>query len=99
VDGSSPISQMELALPEIIAAEPLERRLLKAQSAGKLTALTWEEQLQQALDKSIIKPDEMELLRNARLKSLEIIAVDEFESEALRLGQPAPVKASRTHAA
>jgi acyl-CoA dehydrogenase len=98
-DGSTVISQMELALPEVIAAEPLERRLLKAQRAGDLTAMTWDGQLQQAREKSIIDADEMELLRSARLKTLEIIAVDEFESDALRLGQVNPEKIRPSHAA
>ncbi|NND45954.1 MAG: acyl-CoA dehydrogenase [Xanthomonadales bacterium] len=99
-DGSTVISQMERALPDVIAAEPLERRLLKAQRAGELTAMTWETQLEQARDKSIIDEDEMKLLRRVRAQTLEIIAVDEFESEALRLGKPREADAVRpSHAA
>jgi len=99
-DGSTVISQMELALPEVIAAEPLERRLQKAQRSGDLTAITWEDQLQQAHEKSIINAEEMGLLQSARGMTLEIIAVDEFESEALCLGQTAkPEKVRSSHAA
>jgi acyl-CoA dehydrogenase len=94
-----PIGMMELALPKIIAAEPLERRLLKAQKAGQLDALTWEDQLLQAIDKSIIDEPEAEILKQARTMTLEIIAVDEFESDALRLGQHTESDIRPSHAA
>ena len=94
-----PICTMEQALPEIIATEPLERKLLKAQKAGQIKAMTWEAQLQQALDKSIISKEEAGLLRRSRELTLEIISVDEFESEALMLGQKEPGKFRPSHAA
>ena len=67
-------------------AEPLERRLLKARRAGRLDAITWEGRLEQALEKNLLKPNEAELLKKARTKTLEVIAVDEFEAEELRAG-------------
>lgn len=82
-----PVGLMEQALPEIIAAEPLERRILKAQRTGELSAIGWEEQITQAVEKSIISEADAQVLNNARRKTLEIIAVDEFESEVLRLGK------------
>jgi acyl-CoA dehydrogenase len=84
-----PIGLMESALPKVIAAEPLERKLLKAQRAGRLDAITWDEQLDQAVNQSIVTADEAESLREVREQVLEIIAVDEFESEVLQLGKPA----------
>jgi acyl-CoA dehydrogenase len=95
-DSTHPVGFMEQALPEVIAAEPLERRLLKAQRAGQLDAITWEEQLEQAISQSIVTAEEAESLKRVREKVLEIIAVDEFESEALQLGQPAqqPIRTS-----
>ena len=94
-----PIGMMEEALPEIIAAEPLERRLLKAQRAGQLTDVNWQEQLQQALELGLITDSESAILENARQKTLEIIAVDEFESEALRLGKAGVQHMRTSHAA
>ena len=88
-----PIGMMEKALPEIIAAEPLERKLLKAQKAGQLDALTWEGRLEQALTKSVVNAEEAKTLRHTRELTLEIIAVDEFESEALKLGRPSESEA------
>ncbi len=43
--ANDPIGLLELALPRVIATEPLERRLLKAQAAGELEALDPQTQL------------------------------------------------------
>jgi len=94
-----PVGVMESALPEIIAVEPLERRLYKAQKAGRLDAISWTDQLKQAMDRSIINASEAEALKQARKKMLDIIAVDEFESDALRLGQAHSDEIRSTHAA
>jgi len=94
-----PVGVMEEALPIIIAGEPLERRILKAQKAGQLDAVGWEARLQQALDRSIIDSSEAELLKQSREMTLEIIAVDDFESEALRLGQAESEVVRTSHAA
>jgi acyl-CoA dehydrogenase len=94
-----PIGIMEEALPHIIATEPLERKILKAQKDGQLNALNWEDQLQQALDKKIISNEEAAELRHSRKLTLEIIAVDEFESSALCLGEAASEEIKAPHAA
>jgi len=94
-----PVGVMESALPEIIAVEPLERRLYKAQKAGQLDAISWTDQLKQAMDKSIINASEAEALKQARKKVLDVIAVDEFESDALCLGQAQSEEIRSTHAA
>jgi acyl-CoA dehydrogenase len=98
-DTGHPIGMMEQALPQIIAAEPLERRLTKARKAGRLDALTWDERLAQALEQSIINKEEAELLNRARKLTLEIIAVDEFESDVLRLGRKSEEGFRPSHAA
>ena len=72
---------------------------MKAQHAGELDAITWEGQLQQALEKSIVSDTEAETLKQVRQKVLEIIAVDEFESDALRLGTPATHDVATSEAA
>ncbi|NIP17382.1 MAG: acyl-CoA dehydrogenase [Xanthomonadales bacterium] len=99
VSPEHPVGFMEAALPEVIAAEPLERRMLKAQQSGTLDALTWEEQLAQAVERSVISETEAETLKQVRAKVLEIIAVDEFESEALRLGAPGSTEVQTSEAA
>ena len=84
--ADNPIGLLEIALPRVIATEPLERRLLKAQAAGDLDAIDAKGQLEQALAKSIITSAEAKELQAVRAMVAEIIAVDEFESEYLQMG-------------
>ncbi len=84
--ASNPVGLLELALPRVIATEPLERRLLKAEAAGELDAIGKQAQLQQAVEQSIITAMEAKELEAVRAMVTEIIAVDEFESDYLRMG-------------
>ena len=84
-----------MALPRVIATEPLERRLHKAEVAGELNAIDKQAQLTEAVEKSIITADEAKELEAVRAMVTEIIAVDEFESDYLRMGSsgdPAQVR-------
>jgi acyl-CoA dehydrogenase len=82
-----PVGVMEEALPQIILAEPLERKLLKAVKAGEVTGITWDEQLRSALETGAVSAAEAEILLKARELTAEIVAVDDFDSEDLRLGR------------
>jgi acyl-CoA dehydrogenase len=84
--ASNPIGLLELALPRVIATEPLERRLLKAQVAGELDALDPQTRLKMAVEQGIITADEAKELEAVRAMVTEIIAVDEFESSYLMMG-------------
>jgi acyl-CoA dehydrogenase len=97
--ASNPVGLLELALPRVIATEPLERRLHKAEVAGELLTDNLHEQLQKAVEQSIITADEAKELEAVRAMVTEIIAVDEFESSYLRMGssgetEPPSVKAA-----
>ena len=72
---------MEEALPQVIHAEPLERKLLKALKNGEITGITWEEQLQDAIARSVVTAEEADILVQVRKLVMEIIAVDEFDLE------------------
>ena len=85
-DMTNPIGLLELALPRVIATEPLERRLHKAEIAGELESGDVQAQLKQAVQKSIITAEEAKELTAVREMVTEIIAVDEFESDYLRMG-------------
>jgi len=85
-DLENPIGLLEQALPRVIATEPLERRLHKAEIAGELKAGDMQAQLQQAVEQSIITAEEAKELQTVRDMVAEIIAVDEFESDYLRMG-------------
>jgi acyl-CoA dehydrogenase len=93
LDSDHPISFMEKALPRVIAAEPLERRLAKAVKAGEVTGITWEEQIVSAVAAGVLEDEEAAELSEVREMVQEIIAVDDFDSEDLRLGRQAPAAA------
>jgi acyl-CoA dehydrogenase len=85
-DASDPVGLLEIALPRVIAMEPLERKLMKAANAGELDALEPQEQLRQAVEAGIITPGEAEELEAVRAMVTEVITVDEFNSEELKSG-------------
>jgi len=82
-----PVGTMEEALPAVIAAEPLERKLLKALKAGEISGLDWEQQLHDAIAKAVVTPAEAAMLTSVREKTMEIIAVDAFDADEFRLGR------------
>jgi acyl-CoA dehydrogenase len=94
-----PVNTMEEALPQVIRAEPLERKLLKALKHGEIEGITWEEQLQDALDKSVLGKEEAEILSHVRKLVLEIVAVDEFDTEDLSAGRRPSPPVDTQHAA
>ena len=85
--ASDPVGLLELALPRVIATEPLERRLQKAEIAGELSGFDPQAQLQMAIEKSIVTADEAKELEAVRAMVSEIIAVDEFDASYLRMGK------------
>jgi len=90
---------MEQALPQVIAAEPLQRKLLKALKAGDLAGITWAEQVRDAVSKKVLTPEEAAIMTEVRERVMDIIAVDEFDAEDLRLGSRMDVKVGSQHAA
>ncbi|MEE4296305.1 MAG: acyl-CoA dehydrogenase [Wenzhouxiangella sp.] len=81
-----PIGVMEKLLPQVIAAEPVERKVLKAIRAGQIKALSYEEQVEQALEQGVVSAQDAELLLDVRKRSLEVVSVDDFEHAELQAG-------------
>ncbi len=81
-----PIGVMEKLLPDVIAAEPLERKLLKAQRAGQIKGYTFEEQVEQAVEQKVISASERDFLLKVRKGTLEVISVDDFDLEDIQAG-------------
>ncbi|PKL96706.1 MAG: acyl-CoA dehydrogenase [Gammaproteobacteria bacterium HGW-Gammaproteobacteria-8] len=77
---------MEALLPDVIAAEPLERRMLKALRAGKIRGYSFEEQLADAHKQGVFSDQEAALMRSVRERAMEIIAVDDFDIRELQAG-------------
>jgi len=94
-----PIGLMEEALPKVIQAEPLERKFLKALKHEEIKGITWDEQLQDAIAKSVISVAEADILAHVRELVMEIIAVDEFETEELQAGRKKEHTLDTQHAA
>lgn len=80
------VGRMNALLPEAIAAEPVERKLLKALKAGAIKAHDYFEQLAEAERLGEITAEERELLARVRRISAEFIAVDDFDPKELAAG-------------
>lgn len=77
--ANNPFGQMLAALPEIIEAEPIERRLQKAAKAGQFK----ESDLAAAVAAQVITQQEAELMERVRKATFEIISTDDFDPQEL----------------
>ncbi len=84
--ANNPVGRMNALLPEVIAAEPIERKFLKAVKAGEVTGYDYDQQLADAHAKGIIDGAERDLLARVREETFEFISVDDFDSEELAAG-------------
>jgi len=82
-----PVGMMEVALPQVIHAEPLERKLSKALKNREINGITWEEQLMDAIARSVITAEEADILLQVRKLVMEIITVDEFDLADIQAGR------------
>jgi acyl-CoA dehydrogenase len=88
--ANNPIGRMNALLPDVIAAEPVERKLLKAAKAGELAGYDYDAQLADAERKGILSGAERELLARVRTATFEFISVDDFEPSELAAGTRKP---------
>ncbi|MEO7199529.1 MAG: acyl-CoA dehydrogenase domain-containing protein, partial [Dokdonella sp.] len=89
--ANNPIGRMNALLPEVIAAEPVERKFLKAVKAGTVSGLDFEAQIADAEAKGVIDSAERALLEHVRAASFEFISVDDFDSDELIAANPRKV--------
>ena len=92
VEPGNPIGLLHEALVLALTAEPLEKRIrVEGVKTGRVTALDYAGQVQQALAAGIINGTEAALLRDYDRKVMEIVHVDDFEPHELGTeAQPAP---------
>jgi acyl-CoA dehydrogenase len=78
-------------------AEPLEKRIrVDGVKTGKVTALDLPGQIQQALAAGILSETEAAMLRDYDRRVMDLINVDDFNSEELAAGQqPVELRAVR----
>ena len=81
--ANNPIGRMDALLPDVIAAEPVERKLLKAMKSGELAGYDYDAQLADAVAKGILSAAERDLLARVRAASFEFISVDDFDPAEL----------------
>ena len=96
---NNPVGRMHHALPKIIAAEPIERKLWKAIKAGQIKAVEPGAQLAEAVERSLISGDEARLLAEARVLTHQVISVDDFDPAELCAAAAAPASARMKSAA
>jgi len=82
-NANNPVGQLHAMLAQIIAAEPIERKLTKLVKNGELSELDPLAQLVQAEQLGLISSSEHQLLERTRAAVAEMIAVDDFDPEEL----------------
>lgn len=82
--ANNTVGRMNALLPDVIAAEPVERKFLKAQKSGQFVSHEYNQQLQEAVKAGVITDGEAALLRRVRDGTFEFISVDDFDPKELR---------------
>jgi len=81
---NNPVGRMHALLPDVVAAEPIERKFLKAVKAGTIRSHDYFEQLAEAQKQGAISETERAMLERLRRATAEFINVDDFDPEELR---------------
>ncbi|HET8898774.1 MAG TPA: acyl-CoA dehydrogenase [Rhodanobacteraceae bacterium] len=92
--ANNPIARLNALLPEVIAAEPVERKFQKAMKSGQIKAHDYAEQLAEAEKLGAISAEEHAQLAHMHEVSAEFIAVDDFSTDELRAAVVRPGKAA-----
>jgi acyl-CoA dehydrogenase len=95
-------NDLEQALQDVLAAEPIEKRIALAQKEGRINGRNESEVLVDAQQKSIVTPEEADMVAKAQASRAFVIAVDDFAPESLGAQkQPSALKeyqgGSQTH--
>jgi acyl-CoA dehydrogenase len=79
---NNPVGRMNALLPDVIAAEPVERKFLKALKGGE-GPHDYAAQLETAEAQGAISTEERKLLERVRAAAFEFISVDDFDPRDL----------------
>ena len=82
-NAGDPTGRIERAFRAVLAAAPVEAKLRQAQKQKQLAKGNIADQIEQALEKSILTQEEAEIIRQAEQARLEAITVDDFAPEQL----------------
>ena len=87
VEPGNPIGLLQEAMVHAMTAEPLEKRIrVEGVKTGRIAALDLPGQIEQALALGLVTAAEAQLLRDYDHKVMDIIHVDDFESDELAAG-------------
>ncbi|MDO4709484.1 MAG: acyl-CoA dehydrogenase [Pseudomonadota bacterium] len=81
---NNPAGRIVSYLPDFVAAEPIERKFMKALKNSDIEALEFEDQLEEGVNEGWITLDEARQLYQLRQLTLDTIMVDDFDPEELR---------------
>jgi acyl-CoA dehydrogenase len=88
IEPSNPLGLLQEVLVLADAAEPLEKRVrVEGVKTGRVTALDFPGQVQQALAAGILTETEAAMLRDYDRRVMEIIHVDDFTTEEMAAGE------------
>jgi acyl-CoA dehydrogenase len=82
--ANNTIGRMNALLPDVIAAEPVDRKFGKALKSGQFKTHDYMDQLAEAEQAGVLNASEAALLKRVREGVFEFISVDDFEPEELR---------------
>ncbi|HEV7778502.1 MAG TPA: acyl-CoA dehydrogenase [Luteibacter sp.] len=82
--ANNTVGRMNALLPDVIAAEPVERKFVKVLKSGQIKAHEYNDQLVEAEKFGAINAAERELLQRVHDAVAEFIAVDDFDASELR---------------
>jgi acyl-CoA dehydrogenase len=82
--ANNTVGRMNALLPDVIAAEPVDRKFMKALKTGQFKAHDYNGQLAEALAANVISQAEHDLLRRVRDGVFEFVSVDDFDPSELR---------------
>jgi acyl-CoA dehydrogenase len=87
IEPGNPLGMLQEALVLADAAEPLEKRVrVEGVKTGRVTALDFPGQVQQALAAGILTETEAAMLRDYDRRVMEIIHVDDFTTDEMAAG-------------
>jgi acyl-CoA dehydrogenase len=81
--ANNPAGRVNASLGKVIAAEPVERKFLKAVKSGEITGLDLDAQLHEAQLKGLLSAEEVALLQDMYVLVNDAISVDDFDHSEL----------------
>jgi acyl-CoA dehydrogenase len=90
------VGRMNALLPEVIAAEPVDRKFGKALKAGQFKSHDYMDQLAEAEQAGVLNASEAALLKRVREGVFEFISVDDFDTDEMRAFKVRPVNSAES---